>query len=223
MIFQDPKLISQYWLIAQKAISERVKTNLFIKTHDCMAKIRNKQFTNENFTKCFIYIIRDPRSVAVSYSHHMNYDYDKTIAYLVNKSFFIMYKKEEMTVPELVSSWAVHYNSWKSFLEKGNGLIIRYEDLINEPLTEFKKILVFLKQFISFEIDEVRLNNAVNTTRFKNIKNMEKTIGFKEKPKTSKEFFRKGQTSEWKKILNPKQIKIIESEFGQEMSDLNYF
>ena len=137
--------------------------------------------------------------------------------------FFIMYKKEEMTVPELVSSWAVHYNSWKSFLEKGNGLIIRYEDLINEPLTEFKKILVFLKQFISFEIDEVRLNNAVNTTRFKNIKNMEKTIGFKEKPKTSKEFFRKGQTSEWKKILNPKQIKIIESEFGQEMSDLNYF
>ena len=32
---------------------------------------------------------------------------------------------EVMTLPEIVSSWSNHYNSWKNFLNKGNGLIIK--------------------------------------------------------------------------------------------------
>ena len=129
----EPKLVSQYWEEAQKAISKKINNNLFIKTHDCMAIISNNQFTSEKYTKSFIYIVRDPRSVAVSYSHHTGYDIDKTIQYLTNKNYIINYTKEEKTIPELVSSWNIHYNSWKSFLKKGNGIIIKYEDLVTKP------------------------------------------------------------------------------------------
>ena len=46
--------------------------------------------------------------------------------------------------------------------------------------------------------------------------------GFKEKPDTSKEFFRKGDINEWENILSVDQIKLIEKNFGSEMRELNY-
>ena len=51
-----------------------------------MAEIMYKRFTNEKYTKCFIYIVRDPRSVAVSYKHHFQLSYDKAVKQLVNKN-----------------------------------------------------------------------------------------------------------------------------------------
>jgi len=218
----NPRLISQYWEVIQSEISKKIENNLFIKTHDCMHKILDHSFTNEKITKCFLYIVRDPRSVAVSYSHHMGYDYEKTINYLINENFIILYKKEDMTVPELVSSWSIHYNSWKEFVYKGNGLIIKYEDLVKNPLDEFAKILGFLKKFISFNIDKIKLINSVESTLFENIKKLEMKTGFKEKPDTSKEFFRKGDINEWENILSVDQIKLIEKNFGSEMRELNY-
>ena len=127
-----------------------------------------------------------------------------------------------MTVPELVSSWSIHYNSWKEFVYKGNGLIIKYEDLVKNPLDEFAKILGFLKKFISFNIDKIKLINSVESTLFENIKKLEMKTGFKEKPDTSKEFFRKGDINEWENILSVDQIKLIEKNFGSEMRELNY-
>lgn len=218
----EPKLISQYWEEAQKAISKKINNNLFIKTHDCMSVISNNKFTSEKYTKSFIYVVRDPRSVAVSYSHHTGYDIDKTINYLTSKNYIINYTKEEKTVPELVSSWNIHYNSWKSFLKKGNGIIIKYEDLVNNPVDEFTKILVFLKNIIQFEIKEAKIIKSVESTQLNNLKILEKKLGFKEKPINSKSFFRKGIFNEWKKVLTYKQIQCIEKNFRSEMIELNY-
>ena len=134
-----------------------------------MSVISNNKFTSEKYTKSFIYVVRDPRSVAVSYSHHTGYDIDKTINYLTSKNYIINYTKEEKTVPELVSSWNIHYNSWKSFLKKGNGIIIKYEDLVNNPVDEFTKILVFLKNIIQFEIKEAKIIKSVESTQLNNL------------------------------------------------------
>tara|TARA_Y100000590_G_scaffold229104_1_gene258444 strand:+ start:1996 stop:2850 length:855 start_codon:yes stop_codon:yes gene_type:complete len=218
----QPKLISQYWEEAQKAISKKINKNLFIKTHDCMATISNNIFTSEKYTKSFIYVVRDPRSVAVSYSHHTGYDIDKTISYLISKNYIINYAKEEKTVPELVSSWNIHYNSWKNFTKKGHGIIIKYEDLVNNPVDEFTKILLFLKNFIQFEINEEKIIESVKSTQLNNLKKLEKKLGFKEKPINNKYFFRKGIFNEWKEALTYKQIECIEKNFRSEMNELNY-
>ena len=219
---KNPKISSKYWLPIQKEISSKIKTNLFIKTHDCMAKINNTYFTNKDLTKCFIYIVRDPRSIAVSYSHHTGYDLNKTIKYLINKNYIINYQKTDLTIPELVSSWAIHYNSWKNFANNGLGLIIKYEELVQNPIIQFRKILLFLKNFINFEINEKKLINCVNSTNLQNLKKIENKKGFLEKPFTSKKFFRKGVVDEWTNVLNNEQIKLIENNFFQEMKTLEY-
>ena len=219
---KDPLLVSEYWNKIQKALSKKIQNNLFIKTHDSMVPIKDRTFTSEQFTKCFIYIVRDPRSVAVSYSHHMNISIEKTINFLINKNYIISYRKNEMTLPEIVSSWSNHYNSWKNFLNKGNGLIIRYEDSLSNPFYEFKKILIFLNKFFSFHIDDNKINNSLQSTQFSNLQNMESKIGFKENPNSDKNFFRKGEQNEWKQVISIKEKEIIEKSFKLEMEELNY-
>ena len=199
---KDPLLVSKYWPKVQKVLSEKIQNNLFIKTHDSMVSIKNNTFTNDHFTKCFIYIVRDPRSVAVSYSHHMNISIEKTINFLINKNYIISYKNNEMTLPEIVSSWGNHYNSWKNFSKKGNGLIVKYEDLLSNPFDEFKKILIFLNNFFSFKIDDKKINNSLQSTKFSNLQSMEMKIGFKENPNSSINFFRKGLKNEWKEEIS---------------------
>ena len=218
----NPILVSKYWSIVQQNLSNKIKKNLFIKTHDCMANILDKNFTNSNFTRCFLYIVRDPRSVAVSYSHHTGYDISTTINFLINKNYIINYKKEEMTLPEIISSWSVHYNSWKNFLNEGNGKIIKYEDLVKNPKKEFKAILIFLQNFLNFYLNEKKIDNCVKSTKLIKLKKLEEKIGFKEKSINNKNFFRKGIVDEWQQVLSKKQIKIIENSFKKEMFELQY-
>ena len=217
----DPQQITYYWNDAQKLLSENIKNNLFIKTHNCMAEILHKTFTSEQFTKCFIYIVRDPRSVAISYKHHFITTYDNAIKQLNNKSL-IGFESSFEKVPELVASWDIHYNSWKNFLTKGNGLIIKYEELVLDPFNTFKKVLIFLNKFLNFEINEEKIKKSLQSNTLLKLKKIENEKGFIEKPKNTKEFFRKGQIDEWKYELNSAQNKEIIRNFHKEMSEIGY-
>ena len=186
-----------------------------------MAEILHKTFTSEQFTKCFIYIVRDPRSVAISYKHHFITTYDNAIKQLKNKSL-IGFESSFEKVPELVASWDIHYNSWKNFLTKGNGLIIKYEELVLDPFNTFKKVLIFLNKFLNFEIDEKKIKKSLHSNTLLNLKKIENKEGFIEKPKNTKEFFRKGQIDEWKHELNSAQNRVIIENFHKEMSEIGY-
>ena len=220
-LIENPQEICEYWIGAQEILSNKIKNNLFVKTHNCMAEILKKYFTNEIMTKCFIYVVRDPRSVAVSYKHHFDVSYDKAIQQLNNKNL-IGFEIANKKVPELVSSWNIHYNSWKQFLSKGNGILIKYEDLVNNTEETFIKILYFLKNYINFDIDKDKLMNTLSSTTLSSLRKIEDESGFIEKPKITKNFFRKGLVDEWKTILNKSQIEIIEKNFYKEMKELGY-
>ena len=221
-LVKDPQKITNFWSGAQSTLSKEIKKNLFVKTHNCMSEINYSKFTNENFTKCFIYIVRDPRSVAISYKHHYDISYDKAVEQLINKNLIDFEFISKSKVPELISSWSVHYNSWKNFLVKGNGLIVRYEDLVKNPYATFKKILKFLKNHIDFNIDEKRLNQSIEANNIVNLQKIEKQQGFLEKPKKSAKFFRKGLINEWESFLTTEQQGTLESNFKKEMIELGY-
>ena len=219
---EDPQIITLFWEGAQRLIMQEIKYNLFIKTHNCMAEIMYKRFTSEKYTKCFIYIVRDPRSVAVSYKHHFQVTYDKAVKQLINKNLVDFDFNSKKNVPDLISSWAIHYNSWKNFTHKGNGIIIKYEDLIQNPYIFFKKVLDFLSNHMDIKINEKKLNQTIESIRFSNLQEIEKQKGFFEKPEISKIFFRKGLLDEWKSCLTAKQKYTIEVNFNKEMKELGY-
>ena len=71
--------------------------------------IDNLPYTNEETALGLIYIVRDPRDIAVSYSHHKSANIDAVINLMLDES--VIYNENS---PQILSNWNHHYNSWLS-------------------------------------------------------------------------------------------------------------
>ena len=208
--------ISKYWLAAQKKINLTNEIT-FLKTHNFGGSLEGNEFTNSENTSAVIYLVRDPRSVAVSNAHHNSISYDQSISDLFNEKIFAT---NEGNLLEFRSSWKVNYLSWKR--RSCPRLLIRYEDLISDQYQYFKKILNFINDFKKINIDELKIKETIELCKLENLSRLEDKVGFEEKLKKEKKFFRKGLVDEWKSQLNKDQIKKIENAFFEEMRELKY-
>ena len=124
----------------------------------------------------------------------------------------------------LISSWKTHYNSWKNF--KKNYLLIKYENLINEPHIEFGKIRNYLEIKLGLTFSDKKFNEAIESNSFKKLKNIENLKGFSEntfKDSGKKNnFFNLGPENDFNKFLDNKTKEEIEILFSNEMKELEY-
>ena len=213
----DIKVVSKYWEMAQKRINE-VGDSFIFKTHAANLMWQNYKYTDESRTLGVIYLIRDPRDVAVSYAHHFEKDIDMVINNMIKTDAQTTNPKKTIGTP--LSSWDVHIQSWEML--NVPKLIIRYEDLIKKPEKIFSKIINFLKNNlkINFEINKQKFNSIIKNTNFKSLKKMEIEGGFPEQIST-RVFFRKG-TYEAGKELNYARSNQIISNFNNVMKRFNY-
>ena len=68
-IIQKPGDVSLFWETSQKNIVQK-KSQTFLKTHNALVALNNKNFTSEKTTLGAIYIIRDPRNILTSLKNH---------------------------------------------------------------------------------------------------------------------------------------------------------
>ena len=61
-----------YLDVQKKLIQKFNQKKLIFKTHHFFGELDNHIFTNEETTLLFIYLIRDPREVLISYANHTN-------------------------------------------------------------------------------------------------------------------------------------------------------
>ena len=213
----DIKVVSKYWEMAQKRINEAGESFIF-KTHAANLMYKNYKYTDELRTLGVIYLIRDPRDVAVSYAHHFDKDIDMVINKMIRIDATTTNPRKTIGIP--LSSWNVHMQSW----EKLNvpKLFIRYEDLIKEPEKVFSKVIKFLKSNlkINFEINKQKFDSIINNTKFESLKKMEGEKGFPEQVST-KVFFRKGIYEAGKDLDEVRLNKIILN-FYNVMKRFNY-
>ena len=221
---KNPEKISNYWIKAQESLYKNHPKEIFIlKTHNANIVYNNNPFTNERYTKRFIYIVRDPRSVLISSKYHYNLDnYEIAMEHILSDKRLIEVSKN--TLPEFLLSWKSHYTSWRKFYREypNLGLIIKFEDLIAQPEKMFLKILNFIQENSNSEIDNKKFNNSLQSIQFNNLQSIEKIQGFEEKRGQAKYFFRKGVIDEWKKEVPENLLKVVEKEFNQEMKELGY-
>ena len=69
LLKEEPLKLFDHFIEAQIKINENKKLNI-LKTHNFGGSIRGNEFTNKINTSGIIYVVRDPRSVAVSYAYH---------------------------------------------------------------------------------------------------------------------------------------------------------
>ena len=179
-----------------------------------------------------MHIVRDPRNVISSILYHFskkNYLDAKEFLFDENKAIGKKFDLKDPNVNKniftVISSWKNHYNSWKQF--KKNYLLIKYEDLIQDPHKEFNKLAEYLSKLLNLKIDATKVNLAVRSNSFANLKKLEKENGFVEaisdkETGEKKRFFNLGPENNWEKLLDIKLKEDIEKEFKTEMRELGY-
>ena len=120
---------------------------------------------------------------------------------------------------EIPGSWKINYLSWKKE-KKFKGIVIKYEDLIDDTKKEFKKVLNFLNSIMNINIDEKKVLQSINSCQFSKLKKMEDIHGFEEA--TNNKFFRIGKKDTWKDELSRDLRRKIEVNFRDEMVELGY-
>ena len=218
--YQDFFEISKNWINLQSLINLNNKTN-FLKTHNAMCTVNNNKFTDIHNTLGAIHIVRDPRDVLVSYSSYMSEDIDKTLEKLLSDDTYEGGTfKDKFYRKSIMGSWSGHYNSWKNYQSKET-LLVKYEDMVNKSNSTFLKVLNYLKKINKIEVDQNKMNHAIEETSFENLKKLEISEGFKVNP-SKKPFFRKGVVGDWKEKLTKNQTQKIEKAFRSEMVELGY-
>ena len=227
---QDVKKVYQNWSNVQNYMNLDNKIK-FLKTHHVNCKIENFEFTDDNNSLGVIYIVRDPRNVACSVKNHFsleNYDEVKNFLFREHNWLGVITDKKikplDNKIPTLISSWKTNYLSWKN--KTKNYLLIKYENLLENPYLEFGKISKYLENHLNVKFDEKKIKKAIETCSFRNLQQLETDGKFKEqtvdKQNKSVKFFHLGPENDWKKILDKNISREIENKFKAEMEELGY-
>ena len=196
-----------------------------------MCNFGKHSFTNLENTFGVIQIVRDPRNVITSllnyfekedYQEAKQFIFDEKKVIGLNLSLKQQNKLKDNNIITLISSWKTHFNSWKTF--KKNHLLIKYENLIDNPESEFEKIRKYLEKKLNLSISDEKFEKAINSNSFYNLKKKEEKEGFSENisKKKNSAFFNLGPNNDYKKLLDPIISREIEKNFHLEMKELGY-
>jgi len=148
------------------------------------------KFTHPNLTRGFVLLIRNPYEIYINKKQILEND-DVARNDLVNPEFNMLKKKfDEHYVEINRQDWMTYNDSWtnENVMNGFNGLLIRYEDLIDNPQEVFTSILFHLNQCgLEIKVDHQIVDKFVkniNKTNYNNSINFElskKELKFLEK------------------------------------------
>jgi hypothetical protein len=173
-----------------------------------------------------IYIVRDPRDVAISYYHHNvkagNIPDDYPIANFVPR--FIAGEFDC-----IFGSWRDNVLSWME-LRQGTPwfLLMRYEDMKRDPTKALSSVVAFLEGCSFREIDArpETLQRAIELSSPERMRALEKQEGrqwvLTKGTRSDKPFVRSAISGGWRTQLAPESLAAIESAWGDLMQRLGY-
>lgn len=191
---------------------------LVLKTHSAKIALDGIAAHPIPLTDGAVYIIRDPRDVCISLADHLGITIDATIEFMNNLQQGI--EDETGSFVSILLTWSKHVASWT--LENTNikTLVVRYEDMLENPDNIFLEIVEQL-QLTSVKNFEERFDFALKESSFDKLRTYESNGGFIEKGKGQK-FFRVGKTGQWKTVLTPSQIEKICDDHQDIMEEFGY-
>lgn len=180
--------------------------------------LKSHEYFDPRYKKV-IYIVRDPRDVAVSY-----YYYHIKVRRIDDKypidRFIQRFIRGEL---DSFGSWEENVGSWMGVRQYDeNFLLLQYEDLLTNTLDNLKKIAVFLE----IEVSEGLLANVIELSSFDRMKKLERDQSntWKVLAKSRKDisFVRKGVNGNWQEELPDRGAQMIECEWEDLMQRLGY-
>lgn len=181
-----------------------------IKSHECF----------DPRYKRIVYIVRDPRDVAVS-----NYFWE-----LKKGSFQADYPLQEFVTRWISSefwprlgNWGDHVASWLSTRRHhAEFVLLHYEDLIAQPYLELAKVA----RLLQIDPKPERLKRAVELSSADRMRQLEKKEGGRwlqtKYTRQDAPFVRKASSGGWKSVLPAEAAALIEKAWPDQMTELGY-
>jgi hypothetical protein len=179
--------------------------DVFVKTHNIIAKAGTWPLISPSVTAGAIYIVRNPLDVVISLAHHFQIPLDRAIEILCDRASIL--PASETTIEQYVASWSRNARSWLN----AQGLVLhvtRYEDMRRKPFKAFGAVV----KFLDLPLQQPRLRKAVRFTSFEELSKQEGAERFVEGHKDGRAFFREGRVGAWRESLSAAQVaRIIEA------------
>ena len=220
----DEEMYKNY-INSQKIFNEKDSIR-FLKTHSCFVNTNKFKFTDRHNTLGVIYIVRDPRNIITSFSHHFQITPEQAFENLLSHQYLGKTSKKHCVT--YLGPWKQHFNSWKVFRRFNKYLLVRYEDLVHDTEKTFLNILKFIAHLtrVRFTYDNKKFKNTLETTSFERLQKLEAQESFAEAKENNQgekiKFFNMGISNDWKKLLDQEIKEKLERELGDEMRELNY-
>ncbi len=191
-------------------------TLVFVKTHNARLQVEGAPLITPEVTAGAVYIVRDPRDIAVSFARHLGRSIDDTITVMADPEAAT--GGTDTQIYERHSSWSLHVRSWTSQPDP-TVFVIRYEALIASPAAAFGPVIDWLGQ----DPPKDRLERAIRFSALDELRAQEQKKGFKERSADSTgPFFGTGQPGHWRTVLSPAQQARIERDHGAMMQRFGY-
>jgi hypothetical protein len=170
-----------------------------------------------------IYLVRDPRDVAVSFYHHSiktrhfpdDFPLDEFVrAFVIGKA---------VPYAERFGTWEDHVLSWLRMRQgRDTFLLIRYEDLTVGPEKELAKVAGLLR----IDAPPERISRAIDLSSASRMRSMEQTqwkqFHATRGTRPDKPFVREAKSGAWRKNLSEASVHMIEEAWAPTMQLLGY-
>jgi hypothetical protein len=191
---------------------------------------RNENPVHPDLYPRTIYLLRDPRSVLVSYYDMYSVRYPRTLGCgkSSGRPLSLQQFVEEYLVRGYVRTfhsvvrWDRHVLSWYERTQQDKTtMLVRYEDMVADR----GKVLQSVLNFCGISYDQATLATVVAQGSFEEMRKNEDRYGsehYSDIDRPQSHFIRRGQTDGWKMEMEPALIRRVESDFGSVMQTVGY-
>jgi estrone sulfotransferase len=173
-----------------------------------------------------IYLVRDPRDVAISFYHHnvkaRNIPDDYPLASFVPRFIAGEFDQKFGSWRDNVLSWTVLRKDDPRFL------MLRYEDMKRDTARALAKVVAFLDRCAFRKIDSSAeaVQRAIDLSSLERMRQLEKQEArswvLTRDTRNDKPFVRSATSGGWKSQLSAESVSAIESAWGDLMQSLGY-
>ena len=191
-------------------VKEFNKRLVIAKGHSWGSEENIKALCNQGLEK-YIVTTRDPRDALISAywyirqrPHHWDY---KNVSSMELKEFIDF----KLNSGEFENQFVGWLRGWSDKLNKGC-LLVRYEDLLQNPKQEMSRVF----EFLGIEISETQVELIVEKHSFK------KVSGREHGQEDNSNFVRKAVSNEWKTVLTAEQSRFVSKIASDVLTSFGY-
>ena len=200
-----------------------VGSRALLRSYDRLANprvFRNEEPVCPELYPRTVYLVRDPRAVLVSYYHHYKAEFNDPDMPI--DRFVSTYLRDPSAVGAPIARWDVQVGEWIRRAEAQRVLMVRYEDLHEDPEGCLSEIVAFCD--IPATTEAVRTagrRGAFEAMQREESRYGAESAGFRLKERRGT-FYRRGEVDGWREELPSAARGAIDATFGPVMETLGY-